>query len=172
MVGPSAVQPPILVVMGVTATGKSTVAGMLADHLGWDYEEGDSLHPAANIAKMSAGDPLTDEDRWPWLDRIRDWIDQQIAKDAPGIVTCSALKRSYRDRLRAPNVTFVHLAGTREVIAARLATRPDHFMPTSLLDSQLDTLEVPDPDEHVISVDLAHGPADEVATILDALGLN
>lgn len=170
MAGPSAVQPPVLVVMGVAGTGKSTVAGMLAGHLGWDYEEGDSLHPAANIAKMSAGTPLTDQDRWPWLDRIRVWIDQQTAEDAPGIVTCSALKRSYRDRLRAPNVTFVHLAGSREVIASRLAARLDHFMPTSLLDSQLNILELPEADEHVITVDLGHAPAEEMAEILHALG--
>jgi gluconokinase len=162
--------PPVLIVMGVSGTGKSTVAGMLAGHLGWELREGDDLHPAANVAKMSAGIPLTDEDRWPWLDEIVAWIDEQAAEQAPGIVTCSALRRSYRDRLRRPNVIFVHLAGEREVIAARMAARLDHFMPTGLLDSQFATLETPGPDENVITVNLAHGPSEEVAEILKALG--
>ncbi len=163
-------RPPVLVVMGVAGTGKSTVAGLLADHLGWEFREGDALHPPANIAKMTAGTPLTDEDRWPWLDKIAEWIDEQAAEGAPGIVTCSALKRSYRDRLRRPNVIFVHIAGSREVIAARMAVRKDHFMPTSLLDSQLATLEAPGPDENVITVDLADPPAEEAAHVLRALG--
>ena len=131
----------VLVVMGVTGTGKSTVAGILAGLLGWDLEEGDDLHPAANVAKMSAGQPLTDEDRWPWLDRVAAWIQDRVRTGAPGIITCSSLKRSYRDRLRGPGVVFVHLSGSREEILARLTRRLDHFMPASLLDSQLQTLE-------------------------------
>ena len=110
--------PPVLVVMGVSGTGKSTVAGLLAGHLGWPMEEGDDLHPEANVDKMEQGVPLTDDDRWPWLDRIGEWIDEQGRRGEPGIITCSALKRSYRDRLRRPNVVFVHLAGTRDTISA------------------------------------------------------
>lgn len=162
--------PPVLVVMGVTGTGKSTVAAMLTEHLGWELREGDALHPAENIAKMAAGTPLTDADRWPWLDQIAGWIEELAAEDAPGIVTCSALKRSYRDRLRRPNVTFVHLAGDRVTLVARLATRRGHFMPPSLLDSQLATLEVPGPDENVITIGLSDSTAQEVTEILSKLG--
>ena len=162
--------PTVLVVMGVSGTGKSTVAGLLAGHLGWPLQEGDDLHPEANVDKMEQGIPLTDDDRWPWLDRIGEWIDEQGRSNEPGIVTCSALKRSYRDRLRRPNVVFVHLAGTREAIRRRMARRVGHFMPLSLLDSQLDTLEVPGPDEQVVSVDLGASPQEEVAEVLYALG--
>jgi gluconokinase len=161
--------PTVLVVMGVSGTGKSTIAGLLADRLGWALEEGDDLHPAANVAKMEQGIPLTDEDRWPWLDRIGGWIDEQGRKDEPGIVTCSALKRSYRDRLRRPNVVFVYLAGTRDSIRRRMAARQHHFMPLSLLDSQLATLEPPGADEQVIRVDLGGTPQEEVAVVLHAL---
>ena len=162
--------PIVLVVMGVSGTGKSTVAEVLARHLGWTMEEGDDLHPAANVAKMEQGVPLTDEDRWPWLDRVAGWIDAQAAADQPGIITCSALRRSYRDRLRRPNVVFVLLSGSRDVISRRMGARAGHFMPLSLLDSQLATLEPPGPDEQVITVQLGGSPADEVAQVLDALG--
>jgi len=162
--------PAVLVVMGVSGTGKSTIAGLLSGHLGWPLQEGDDLHPKANVAKMAQGIPLTDEDRWPWLDIVAEWIDRQGAANEPGIVTCSALKRAYRDRLRRPNVVFVHLHGTKEVIARRLAARMGHYMPSSLLDSQFDTLEEPDPDEQVITIDLGASPAEEVAEILQALG--
>jgi gluconokinase len=161
--------PTILVVMGVTGTGKSTVAGMLAGQLGWELREGDDLHPPANVAKMSKGIPLTDEDRMPWLDIIAAWIDDQTAANKPGIVTCSALKRIYRDRLRRPNVIFVHLTGSPELIASRMAKRLDHFMPTTLLESQLATLEPPGPDENVITVNLSGQPSDEVAEVLTQL---
>ena len=161
--------PPVLVVMGVSGTGKSTVAGLLAGHLGWPFEEGDELHPETNVEKMERGIPLTDEDRWPWLDRIGAWIDAQAQAGEPGIVTCSALRRAYRDRLRRPNVVFVFLSGTREVIQRRMAARSGHFMPLSLLDSQLATLEPPGPDEQVITVDLAGTPEEEVAEVLAAL---
>jgi gluconokinase len=160
---------PILIVMGVVGTGKSTVAGLLAERLNWEFQEGDALHPPANVAKMSAGIPLTDEDRWPWLDAIGAWIKEKTQRGEPGILTCSALKRSYRDRLRGPNVIFVFLNGPREVIAARMARRADHFMPPALLNSQLATLEPPAADENVLAVDLGTTPADEVAEVLHAL---
>jgi gluconokinase len=169
-------QPPgaevvVLVVMGVTGTGKSTVAGMLAGRLGWDLEEGDDLHPEANVAKMRAGRPLTDEDRWPWLDRVGAWIRAHTQSGTPGIITCSSLKRSYRDRLRGPGVVFVHLAGTRDEIQARLDRRLHHFMPASLLESQLQTLEPLAPDERGVVVPLGGRPEDEVRRVLDALHL-
>ena len=157
--------------MGVSGCGKSTVAGLLAGWLGWDLVEGDDLHPAANIAKMSAGKPLDDTDRWPWLGRVAEWIHAETAAGRPGIVTCSALKRSYRDVLRGPSVTFVHLAGSRDVIARRLAARHGHFMPAGLLDSQFATLEPPGPDERAISVDVSGSPQDEATRIVHGLRL-
>lgn len=168
----AAAQPPIvLVVMGVSGTGKSTVAGLLAGQLGWELEEGDDLHPEANVTKMASGQPLTDEDRWPWLDKVAAWIRAHVQAGRPGIVTCSALRRAYRDRLRGPGVTFVQLEGSKEIIAARMAKRLDHFMPTSLLDSQLATLEPLGADEEAIVVSLGQGPQEEVAEVIDRLGL-
>jgi gluconokinase len=164
-------QPIVLVVMGVSGTGKSTVAGMLAGRLGWDLEEGDDLHPAANVAKMAAGQPLTDDDRWPWLAQISAWIQVHTQSGTPGVITCSALRRVYRDRLAGPGVVFVHLAGTREQIAARLSARLDHFMPPALLGSQLNTLEPLEPDENGIVVDLGHKPTHEVKEIMRKLHL-
>jgi gluconokinase len=161
--------PPILVVMGVAGTGKSTVAGLLAERLNWELQEGDDLHPPANVAKMSAGIPLDDQDRWPWLDAIAAWIANKRELGEPGLVTCSALKRSYRDRIRGPNVIFVFLNGPREVIEARMASRKDHYMPLSLLDSQLATLEPPTSDENVLQVNLSTEPQEEVAEVLHAL---
>lgn len=163
--------PVVLVVMGVSGTGKSTVAGLLAGQLGWDLEEGDDLHPEANVAKMASGQPLTDGDRWPWLDKIAAWIQAHIQAGNPGVVTCSALRKAYRDRLRSPGVVFVHLAGSKEVIAARMARRLDHFMPTSLLDSQLATLEELEADEQAITIQLGQGPQEEVREIIALLGL-
>jgi gluconokinase len=160
---------PILVVMGVAGTGKSTVAGLLAERLNWEFQEGDALHPPANVAKMSSGIPLTDEDRWPWLDAIAAWIKEKSQRGEPGILTCSALKRSYRDRLRGPNVIFVFLNGSREVIGARMASRADHFMPPALLKSQLATLEPPTAEENVLEINLAAAPEEEVAEVLRAL---
>lgn len=147
--------PPVLVIMGASGSGKSTVGALLASRLGWDFAEGDDLHPASNVAKMASGHPLDDADRWPWLRRVGTWITEQIEIGLPGIVTCSALKRSYRDLLRDPNVVFVYLGGTREQLVERLAERHGHFMPASLLDTQLDSLEPPDPDENAISVDIS-----------------
>ncbi len=132
---------PVVVVMGVSGSGKSTVGGLLAERLGVPCAEADDFHPAANIAKMAAGHPLDDADRAPWLDAVADWIAGRAAEG--GVVTCSALRHRYRDRLRlaAPEVFFVHLDGPEELIAERLAARREHFMPATLLRSQLDALE-------------------------------
>ena len=156
--------PPILVIMGVSGTGKSTVAQDLAARLGWLFEEGDGLHPEANVAKMHAGIALTDADRQPWLERVAAWIDAQRANKQPGIITCSALKRSYRQIIIGdrPEVRLVYLRGSRDVIAEHLAARRGHFMPASLLQSQFDTLEEPGPDEDPLTVDVGP-PAGQVA---------
>jgi gluconokinase len=122
-------QQPVLVIMGVSGSGKSTVAGLLAGRLGWDLAEGDDLHPASNVAKMQAGEPLTDEDRWPWLESIAEWIRAHTQDGTPGVVTCSALKKRYRDALRGEGVVFVFLQGSKEKISDRLASRHGHFMP-------------------------------------------
>jgi len=169
---PESVQQPVLVIMGVSGSGKSTVAGILAGQLGWDLEEGDDLHPAENVAKMAAGIPLTDEDRWPWLDTIASWIIEHTMAGIPGIITCSALKKIYRDRLREKNVVFVHLSGSKEQIGRRLTARMDHYMPASLLDSQIATLEAPGPDENTIVVDVGRTPAEEAAEVVSRLGLS
>jgi carbohydrate kinase (thermoresistant glucokinase family) len=164
--------PPVLVLMGVTGSGKSTVAGLLSGRLGWALAEGDDLHPPANIAKMAAGHPLTDDDRWPWLRLVREWIDGQIAAGRPGIITCSALKRAYRDVLRDPHVVFVHLAGSRDVLAGRLAARHGHFMPAQLLDSQLADLEPLATDEQSVVVDIeSRSPVALAMLVEDELGL-
>jgi gluconokinase len=162
---------PVLVIMGISGSGKSTVAGILAGQLGWDLEEGDDLHPQENIDKMSAGEPLNDEDRAPWLDTISSWIIEHTMAGVPGIITCSALKRRYRDVLREHNVIFVHLTGSKDLIGRRLAARHDHYMPTSLLDSQVEALEPPEPDENAITIDAGRKPAEEAAEIVRRLGL-
>jgi len=164
--------PPILVVMGVSGAGKSTIAQELASRLGWAFEEGDSLHPEANVAKMHAGIPLTDADREPWLKRVAAWIDGRRAMKQPGIITCSALKRSYRQIIIGdrPDVRLVYLRGGRELIARHLATRDGHFMPASLLQSQIDTLEEPGPDEDPLSVDVGPSPGQIAETIIRLLG--
>lgn len=142
-----------LVIMGVSGCGKSSVGARLAARLGLNYRDGDDLHPPENVAKMRAGMPLTDADRWPWLDRVG----QVLLAEAPVIVGCSALKRAYRDRIRTAAggpVTFVHLAGSQEVIAARMALRQGHYMPLSLLDSQFAALEPPAAEEAItVSID-------------------
>jgi len=164
--------PPVLVIMGVSGAGKSTIAQELAARLGWAFEEGDSLHPEANIAKMHAGMPLTDADREPWLKRVAAWIDGQRAKKQPGIITCSALKRSYRQIIidRRPEARLVYLRGSREVIARHLAGRDGHFMPASLLQSQIDTLEEPGPDEDPLIIDLGPPPSEIAEAIIRLLG--
>jgi carbohydrate kinase (thermoresistant glucokinase family) len=145
----------ILVVMGVSGSGKSTVAEALAGRLGWTLSEGDDFHSPENIAKMHSGTPLTDADRMPWLRAIAAWIDARRHAGEPAIVTCSALKRTYRDLLSAgrPEVLFVYLKGSQAVMAEHLAGRHGHFMPASLLASQFETLEEPGPDELVLTVD-------------------
>lgn len=155
--------------MGVSGCGKSTVAALLAGRLGWPFVEGDDLHPAANVEKMASGHPLDDEDRWPWLARIAAWIDERRAAGQNGIVTCSALKRRYRDVLRGPDVVFVHLAGSHHEIARRLIARQGHFMPAGLLDSQFAALEPPGPDEDAITVDIAATPQQTAEAVLARL---
>ena len=143
---------PAIVVMGVSASGKSLVGARLADRLGVPFCEGDDLHPAANIAKMKAGHPLDDADRAPWLARIADWIEGHAAG---GVVSCSALKHAYRDRLRqgqASQPAFVLLDPPRAILERRIAGRHGHFMPPALLDSQLATLERPTPGEHALTI--------------------
>ena len=146
--------------MGVSGSGKSTVGALLATRLGLPFVDGDALHPAANVAKMAAGIPLDDDDRTPWLDVVGERL------TAGGVVVaCSGLRRAYRDRLRdaAPATQFVLLHGSRELLAARLAARTDHFMPSTLLDSQLATLELPTPGEQVRVYDIALPPAEIAA---------
>ena len=148
-------QQPVLVIMGVSGSGKSTVAAILAGQLGWDLEEGDDLHPAANVAKMASGQPLTDEDRWPWLAIVG----RELAAAGPDglVLACSALRSSYREAIReqAPDTVFLHLHGSKEVLTARTEGRTGHFMPPALLDSQLATLEPLQADEAGVVVDIA-----------------
>lgn len=149
------VQGPRVVVMGVSGCGKSTIGALVADAMGAVFMDADSLHPLANIAKMAAGTPLTDEDRWPWLEIVGQEL---AAAGADGVVlACSALRRTYRDAIRekAPDTVFLHLSGTRAVLESRLEGRSGHFMPTTLLDSQLATLEPLDADERAAVVDIA-----------------
>ncbi len=154
--------PPLVVVMGVCGCGKSTVAAGLAQALGIDFMEGDTLHPAANVARMAAGQALRDEDRQGWLLAIAQRLAAAHAQACGLVVSCSALKRSYRDVLRsgAPGVRFVHLHGDRAVLEQRLAARSGHYMPATLLQSQLDTLQVPQADEQTIELDIARPPAE------------
>ena len=148
--------PCALIVMGVSGSGKSTVAEALSARLGWYCADADRFHPASNVAKMSAGQPLTDDDRWPWLKAIADEIDRLCGKHQQAVVACSALRRAYRDLLvhGRDDVRIVFLDGTKELIAGRLATRKDHFMPPGLLDSQFRTLERPGPDEGAVTVSI------------------
>jgi gluconokinase/shikimate kinase len=162
---------PVLVLMGVSGCGKSTLAGVLAGRLGWDLAEGDDLHPPENVAKMAAGDPLTDADRWPWLDRVAAWIRTRTDAGTPGIITCSALKRSYRDVLCGDHVVFVHLSGSRDLIAGRLANRHGHYMPASLLDSQFAALEPPGPDERAVALDVGAPPSEQADELIATLRL-
>ena len=160
-----------IVVMGVSGCGKSTVGRLLADGLNLDYIEGDDLHPPENVARMVAGVPLTDADRQGWLQALAQRLADARAQGRGLVLSCSALKRSYRDVLRtgAPDVRFVHLHGTRELLTARMLDRPGHYMPPSLLDSQLATLELPGADEEALSFDIALTPQDIAREALSAL---
>ena len=156
---------PLIVVMGVAGSGKTTLASQLAERLGVPFVEGDSLHPIANVRKMSSGIPLTDADRWPWLRAIGERMEVERATGHGVVVACSALKRSYRDCLRREvhgKIHFVLLDGSRQLIGDRMKKRKGHFMPPALLDSQFATLEKPTPDEHAVILDIAHKPAELV----------
>jgi gluconokinase len=165
------VTPTVLVVMGVSGAGKTTIGERLAARLGWAFKEGDDLHPAANVAKMHSGEPLTDSDREPWLTAVAAWIDAWRRDGASGVITCSALKRAYRHDLAAgrSDVAFVFLHGQEALLAARLAKRRGHYMPRSLLASQMATLEAPTADEPVIEVDSIQPIAAQVDAVVEAL---
>jgi gluconokinase len=158
----------IALVMGVSGSGKTTIAAGVARHEGWILLEGDKFHPPANIAKMKAGTPLTDEDRWPWLRAIAAKEDELLAAGQSAVVACSALRRAYRDILIGSrgDTVLVYLRGSRELIENRMQARKGHFMPAALLDSQFATLEEPGADEHPIVVDIS-GPAE--ATIAETV---
>jgi gluconokinase len=161
-----------IVVMGVSGTGKTTIGRRLARKLDRDFVEGDDLHPTANVAQMRAGVPLTDAERLPWLRLVRDAMSHAGAEGRPTVVACSALRRSYRDLLRTADggVRFVHLVVPRDELAHRLAHREGHFMPASLLDSQLATLEPLEADEDAVEVAVARRPGLTVRAVLEALG--
>ncbi len=165
--------PHAIVVMGVSGSGKSTIADKLAERLHWTCEDGDRFHPKSNVEKMSAGHPLTDEDRWPWLQAIADEIDRVRKTGGHAVFACSALKRSYRDILvhGRDDVRIVYLNGTQELIASRLAARKGHFMPPGLLASQFRTLEPPGPDENPVTVSIDASVDAIVDDIVDQLQL-
>jgi gluconokinase len=165
--------PCALIVMGVSGSGKSTIAEKLAERLDWIYEDGDRFHPASNVAKMSAGHPLTDEDRWPWLQAIADEIDRICKAGEHVVIACSALKRSYRDVLvhGRRDVRIVYLDGTQELIAGRLAARKGHFMPPGLLASQFKTLEAPGADENPVIVSIDASVEEIVDDTVNQMGL-
>src|SRR5690348_7609850 len=163
----------IVILAGVAGSGKSTVGRILAARLGWLFEDSDLLHSSAEIAKMMSGVPLTDADRWPWLETVRAWMDQQIAAGKSGIMACSALKRSYRDYLRRdrPDVKIVLIDVDRATLTARLSGRHGHFFPKKLLQSQLADLEMPAPDEPVLVVHAVGPPAQWADKVSDGRGL-
>jgi carbohydrate kinase (thermoresistant glucokinase family) len=165
----AALSPPVIVVMGVSGCGKSTLGQALAQALGVPYIEGDELHPPDNVALMAAGTPLTDDDRAGWLDRIGERLVQ--ARDTGAVVTCSALRRLFRDRLRAaaPALRLVYLHGPPALLAERIGQRTGHYMPATLLPSQLQTLEAPGPDEAAVTLDIAQPPEALVRLALQAL---
>jgi gluconokinase len=168
-----AARPRHIVVMGISGSGKTTIATRLAEQLGWAFAEADEFHPAANIAKMTAGTPLTDEDRWPWLEAMRDWMTGQAGAGRSTVVTCSALKRSYRDLLRGADgdVSFVHLSGDPDLILERMKTRSGHFMPASLLPTQISALEPLEADEPGLALDNTGTPDVVTARIVAELDL-
>jgi gluconokinase len=159
----------IVIVAGVSGSGKTTVGTLLAGRLGWRFADADAFHPAANVTKMRAGVPLADEDRWPWLRAIAAWMDERIAAGESAVLTCSALRRSYREELLGgrPGARMVFLGVHPEEVARRLAARHDHFFPSVLAGSQFDALEPPAPDEARVSVVASgHDPAETVAAII------
>ncbi|PWC52471.1 gluconokinase [Azospirillum sp. TSO22-1] len=162
-----------IVVMGVSGCGKTSVGRHLAHLLGWPFLEGDAFHPPENVAKMAAGTPLQDEDRWGWLDTIGNRLALARTEGQPVVVSCSALKRRYRDRLRAqaPNILFVHLTGDRATILERMARRTGHYMPASLLDSQLADLEPPGADERALACDIGPMPEAIAAQLAAAIAV-
>ena len=168
--GRAAVPTRHLVVMGAAGTGKSTVARSIATALDLDLAEGDDFHPLSNVAKMSEGTPLTDEDRRPWLECLAEWMHDRARSGRSTIVTCSALRRRYRDVLRtaSPETFFIHLRGSEELIAERMRAR-EHFMPASLLRSQLETLEPLEPDERGVTIDVSGSVDDVVREALEAI---
>ena len=162
-----------IVVIGVSGSGKSTIASMLAQRLHWVYEDADWFHPKSNIEKMHHGEPLNDEDRWPWLRAIAEWIDATRSAGGHGVVACSALKRAYRDILigNRRDVRLVFLKGDRDLIARRIAARADHFMPSTLLESQFAALQEPQADERPIVVTIVPHPREIVEAIVSELGV-
>jgi carbohydrate kinase (thermoresistant glucokinase family) len=168
---PNAERFAVLIVMGVSGCGKTTIAELLSRELGWEYRDGDEFHPKSNVEKMHSGTPLTDDDRWPWLKAIAAWIDNKRQAGEHAIVTCSALKKSYRDILIGPrkDVGLFFLKATEDLIAERLSKRHGHFMPKALLRSQFQTLQEPGPDEHPVTVSIVPAPEEIVATILQSL---
>jgi gluconokinase len=161
----------ILIVAGTAGSGKTTVGALIAGRLRWRFADADPFHPEANIAKMRQGIPLTDEDRQPWLRAVGDWIDERIAANQQAVVTCSALRRSYRDLLLdgRPAAAMVFLVVSREVLEKRLLDRPDHFFPRRLLESQLADLELPKPDERVHPVVSQGDPSETAAQVIATL---
>jgi gluconokinase len=160
----------IVIVMGVTGCGKTTVGVLLAQECGWDFHDADTFHPAENVAKMKRGEPLTDEDRWPWLERLNAFLIESEQRGQSLVLACSALKQAYRDRLARGGaaVRFVFLDGDKELIGARLAARRGHYMNPKLLDSQFAILERP---EEALRVDIADSPAELVRSIREALAV-
>lgn len=169
----AAVRPPVVLIMGVSGSGKSTTGRNLGRVLDWEYRDADTFHPPANIEKMRHGIALEDMDRWPWLDAIGTWMDSLGSRSVPGIVSCSALKRAYRDRLRGsrPQVALVYLKGTYELIDERLSRRKGHFMPRALLESQFAALEEPAPAEKAVVVPIHLSPRKVIERIVTVLEL-
>ena len=164
----------IIILMGVSGCGKTTVGTKLAGQLGWIFQEGDALHSQKNIEKMSCGTPLSDIDRKPWLHSISQWIDSHCRSDTNGVISCSALKKSYRLKIitNKDNIHLVYLRGTKELLLKRLTQRTDHFMPPDLLTSQLHILEEPGADENALVLTIDRLPGDIVSSIRDSLGLH
>ncbi|MEU4820984.1 gluconokinase, GntK/IdnK-type [Actinomadura sp. NPDC023710] len=170
---PDTAEPMVILVAGVSGSGKTTIGALLAERLGWEYAEADAFHSEANVAKMRAGHPLTDADRLPWLRAIAAWIADRLATGRPGVVTCSALKRRYRDLLAGGHagVRLVLLDGDRDTIAARMRSRKGHFFKAELLDSQFADLEPPGQDENIITAPVTGTPEETVTHILKSLDL-